>query len=355
MSMNVTECMYKAIDPDVREKILGCLFGGAAGDALGYPVEFMNRKQISEKYGPEGILYYILKDGLASFTDDTQMLLFTLEGILLWRDKLKKRYDGAALKNSLYEAYRDWYFTQVKDDQRKELHKPCTQLYLQKSMHKCMAPGFTCIRSLRDKKKGSITNQYNESKGNGGVMRVAPIGFSFSREEYSLEDIMYMGAESAALTHGHPLGFISAGAMAGLINECIYGKSASLASAVRLSLDAVMKLFESYPAASELNELVTHAMALTTADGDDVTHIDMLGNSFCAESALAIAVYCAIKYEKDFDRAIQIAVNFDGDSDTVAAITGNILGAWKGVGCIDAKWTEPLHMDEYLEVLKYYF
>ena len=58
-------------------------------------------------------------------------------------------------------------------------------------------------------------------------MRVAPIGFMFSRDHSSPEEIMKkvirLGAESAALTHGHPLGFISAGMMAGLINECVYG------------------------------------------------------------------------------------------------------------------------------------
>ena len=69
---------------------------------------------------------------------------------------------------------------------------------------------------------------------------------------------------------------------------------------------------------------------------------------------MAIAIYCALRYQDDFDPAIRTAVNFDGDSDTVAAVTGNILGAWKGIGFIDQKWIEPLRMDQYLKVLEVY-
>ena len=217
-----------------------------------------------------------------------------------------------------------------------------------------MGPGFTCMRSLRSKRAGSIENPLNDSKGNGGVMRVAPIGFYFPRNVYSLEEVMQMGAESAALTYGHPLGYISAAMMAGLVNECVYGVSETLKDAVMLSLDATMKMFAHIPEVHELHTLVTAAMELAQDDGDAVAHIAMLGHSACAESTMAIAIYCALRYEDSFDQAIRTAVNFNGDSDTIAAVTGNILGAWKGIKCIDQKWIEPLHLEEYLKVLEFY-
>ena len=64
-------------------KYRGCLIGGAAGDALGYPVEFMSLASIKEKYGKTGIVEYELHDGTALISDDTQMTLFTATGILL--------------------------------------------------------------------------------------------------------------------------------------------------------------------------------------------------------------------------------------------------------------------------------
>lgn len=351
--------MQKERKPTVKEKIQGCLYGGAVGDALGYPVEFLSLDEIRAKYGLEGIRYYDLKNGRAPFSDDTQMLLFTLEGIYMWQDKLLKRHDGAKLKNTLYEAYRDWYFTQENDTPRKEKHKPRTQLYLLESMHCRRGPGFTCIRALRMKKPGSIGNPYNDSKGNGGVMRVAPIGFMFPREEHSgpefLKEVIRLGAESAALTHGHPLGFISAGMMAGLINECVYGKSDDLREMILCALNNTHAVFGTVPSMSELTGLIVKAMALAGENGDAVEHIAQLGhNSACAESTMAIAIYCALRYQDDFDQAIRTAVNFDGDSDTVAAVTGNILGAWKGINFIDRKWIDPLHLDEYLAALNEY-
>lgn len=67
------------------DKIQGCLIGGAAGDALGYAVEFMSAGNISKCYGKNGIDHYKLdmETGKALVSDDTQMTLFTAAGILL--------------------------------------------------------------------------------------------------------------------------------------------------------------------------------------------------------------------------------------------------------------------------------
>ena len=65
------------------DKILGCLVGGAAGDALGYPIEFNNVKSILKEFGEQGIQEYVLSDGKALISDDTQMTLFTAAGLLL--------------------------------------------------------------------------------------------------------------------------------------------------------------------------------------------------------------------------------------------------------------------------------
>lgn len=59
--------MQKDQKPTVEEKKQGCLYGGAAGDALGYAVEFLSLDQIRAKYGPNGIQYYELKDGTGAF------------------------------------------------------------------------------------------------------------------------------------------------------------------------------------------------------------------------------------------------------------------------------------------------
>ena len=61
-----------------EDKALGCLVGGAAGDALGYTVEFLSLRDIQRRFGPEGIRDYVVdtRSGNALVSDDTQMTLF---------------------------------------------------------------------------------------------------------------------------------------------------------------------------------------------------------------------------------------------------------------------------------------
>ena len=65
------------------DKYRGCLIGGAAGDALGYAVEFLDEATILKRYGEKGITEYDLVNGVAEISDDTQMTLFTANGLLL--------------------------------------------------------------------------------------------------------------------------------------------------------------------------------------------------------------------------------------------------------------------------------
>ena len=82
---------------------------------------------------------------------------------------------------------------------------------------------------------------------------------------------------------------------------------------------------------------------------DDLAAIRELGEGWVAEETLAIAVYCAIRYQQDFRKAITVSVNHDGDSDSTGAVTGNILGAYLGFEKIPLKYIEPLELKEVIE------
>ena len=75
------------------DRFSGCLIGGAAGDALGYAVEFMWEKDIFARYGKNGITEYSPEHGLARISDDTQMTLFTAAGLLLGTERGKAADD----------------------------------------------------------------------------------------------------------------------------------------------------------------------------------------------------------------------------------------------------------------------
>ena len=157
----------------------------------------------------------------------------------------------------------------------------------------------------------------NNSKGCGGVMRVAPAGLF-----YCGEDAFRMGAEFAALTHGHPSGFLSAGVLAYLVAAMIGGAE------LEAAIEQALVILGSYAGHDECTQALEQAVALARADCPDLEAVTRLGEGWVGEETLAIAVYCALKYRDDFKKALIAAVNHSGDSDSTGAVTGNILGAY---------------------------
>ncbi len=106
------------------------------------------------------------------------------------------------------------------------------------------------------------------------------------------------------------------------------------------------KLFEGDPNLPALTEIINKAVLLSENDADDLDNIHALGEGWVAEETMAIAIYCALKYQNDFSRAIIAAVNHGGDSDSTGAVTGNILGAMVGYEAIDEKWKKNLELHD---------
>lgn len=98
---------------DHLNQIRGSLFGGAVGDALGYAIEFWSENEIFSKFGQSGITSYVYdkKTGKALISDDTQMTLFTANGLLVGNTRLSMRGIGANPHVYVASAYQDWLKT----------------------------------------------------------------------------------------------------------------------------------------------------------------------------------------------------------------------------------------------------
>ncbi len=312
----------------------GCLLGGAIGDALGNPVEFLRYSQIQEWYGQGGIQDLLGGSlGVAEITDDTQMTLFTAEGIL--RAETRGNLKGICHPPTVvYHAYLRWLFTQ---DQVKISRGSTYDGWLIgiPELHNRRAPGNTCLSALRSLEMGQRDHPLNNSKGCGGVMRVAPAGLF-----YPVDSAFDLGADFAAITHSHPSGYLSAGTLAYLIACLMEGMP--LPGAVEESI----KKLEQYPNHEECVQVLKKAIHLVQEDLDDPEAIWQIGEGWVGEEALAIAVYCSLKYPNDFQQALIAAVNHDGDSDSTGAITGNILGAALGIEAIPLDWQEKVELRE---------
>ena len=325
-----------------KDKFRGCLIGGAAGDALGYAVEFCRYPEIISKYGPDGITEYMLNKGKALISDDTQMTLFTAAAFL---EDIMEEYSEEAVRN----CYKDWYLTQMMpfDVVKDSINGKTNHSFLlqNRELFNRRAPGCTCMNAIGEGALGTPEDPINESKGCGGIMRVAPIGLYYTDSSSDVGDIASFGGLAAAMTHGHELGYIPSAAFTYIINALGRGET-SVKKAALDSLDVVSEL---YPDAEYLDyfcSLIKDAVCLAESDTNDARALDELGEGWVAEETLAVAVYCSVKYQNDFDKALTVSVNHDGDSDSTGAVTGNILGTLIGYDAIPEKYKTNLELHD---------
>jgi ADP-ribosylglycohydrolase len=317
----------------IINKVRGSMIGGAVGDALGYQIEFdrgVKPKQVTRFRDNHGII-----------SDDTQMTLFTACG-LLWR-KTRHHLRGIAISpaEAIYYAYLDWLGTQ----QRVSEHNSISWIKDIPELNVLRAPGMTCLSALSSGLQGTLEEPINDSKGCGGVMRIAPIALCTDED-----DIGRISAESCAITHGHPLAILSAYVLGLIIHYAFidYSITDAAKTAIEKMNDWVSKIDDDRYLDEEeyLIDLLNEAIELAKTDIEDQVAIRKLGEGWVAEESVAIAVYCAAKYEDDFESAIVAAANHDGDSDSTAAIAGNIIGAKLGYDKIPDYYKDNIELKD---------
>lgn len=358
-----------------EDRFVGCLLAGACGDALGEPVELWDLDQIFHEYGPLGTRELsITVDGKATFTDDTQMTLFTAEALLSTvlsllashRDLMTFQVDDAL--PGLHQSYLRWLSTQREESQSFLFHevKDRGMLVNEEGLRHRRGPGQTCRMSLKSGAVGTPYNKINDSKGCGGIMRVAPCGlfvhgpFSFLSSDDKAGLAFQLGCLAAAVTHTHPSGWLSSGCHASIISRLISGD---------MLIDAINKtipLLESHRNHEETRAKMMEAKDLAlefvkefeveTAEPPHplellkqklvLKHLHSLGRGFIGEEALGMSLYCALitQKEKDVEKALCYAVNHGGDSDSTGAITGNLVGAMYGEAAIPTRWRDSIEM-----------
>ena len=212
------------------------------------------------------------------------------------------------------------------------------------------APGLTCISALETIMKGS--EPINNSKGCGGIMRIAPIPlYGLSQNRISNVAILNeLAADASKITHEHPLGYIPAYITSHIIYRLATDEFPSRETFKDYVCEAMQMADEKYD--SQINELQTlHTLidkALILADQNIPDHeaIREIGEGWVAEETLAIAIYCVGKHFKDFEKALIASVNHGGDSDSTGAVTGNILGAAIGYDAIPQYFKNDLELHD---------
>jgi ADP-ribosyl-[dinitrogen reductase] hydrolase len=319
------------MDRRTPDHFSGCLLGGAIGDALGAAVEFLSLGDIRHRFGPAGLTDYAPAYGrLGALTDDTQMTLFTAEGLIQADDRGRERgtWDPPSM---VHAAYLRWLATQG-DTSAHPLFDPHPQVGLAalSELNSQRAPGNTCLSALRGRDFGTMDQPLNSSKGAGGIMRIAPVGLAF-------EQPFEMACRIAALTHGHPSGYLAAGAFAVVIARLVAGNDLHEAAT------AAAEELARWPRHQQTLQALEAGLDLAEKPPATPERVEQLGEGWVAEEALAIGVYCALVAD-GFSHGVLLAVNHGGDSDTTGTLTGQLLGTMVGRQALPARWLSGLEL-----------
>jgi ADP-ribosylglycohydrolase len=181
-------------------------------------------------------------------------------------------------------------------------------------------------------------------------MRIAPVGLWCARLDEGMskdrvaKHALELGADVAALTHGHPTGQLAAGFVAAVVAML------ALETPLPEALDRAAAQLCKRPGHAETMAAVEHARKLAAIGDPRADYVARLGEGWNAEEAVAIAVYCALA-APDFDAGVRLAVNHDGDSDSTGAIAGHLLGALHGIEAVPTRLTNGLELVDVLAVI----
>jgi ADP-ribosylglycohydrolase len=288
------------------------LLGMACGDALGAPTEFIRLHQIQARYGPQGIQE---PPDPALYTDDTQMALYLTRALVE-----APTADLDTLMAAVSRQFIAW------------LHDPTMAQ---------RAPGNTCITGVRNLERGVPWRESGvaRSKGCGSAMRVPPVGYLYQEDPDRLRQV---ASASGILTHGHPAADAASIGMAYLIKLALDGRPVE-------EWTEILLIFTE--GVSEEFDAVIRKVPACLEWEDEEAALRYLGEGWVGEEAVALALYCVLRYPDDYAAAVRRGANSNGDSDSVACLAGALSAARLGPEAIPRRWLERLEDRDEIESL----
>ncbi len=278
-----------------REHIHGLMLGVAIGDSLGLAREGLCRRRALKMFG-KNTLRYQLWPGTGIYSDDTQLMLLTAQALL------KSRSDGPAFRSNLQSRLK-WYLL---------------SLPVGIGRATLLSAGKCWFRRLR------LPSGVN-SAGNGAATRALINALAIHGTGHRLSRWV---EESTKLTHTHPLAINGCQVLAALADHAATCKPEKFDS--MLALDVAIDNSTCPDIRRKLKSLKPFLrqqrspMAVARHFG-----WERYITGFIVPTTV-MATYCWLRYPSDFKRAVQSAIHLGGDSDSVAAVVGGLVGAHVG-------------------------
>jgi ADP-ribosylglycohydrolase len=334
----------KATQTDRRDRVMGCLLGGAVADALGGPLEFRNSKDIIATFGARGLRDFAPLHGtVGALTDDSQLMLFAAEAMLRVRvmsHGYRTYYPPTIIRNAL----RRWLLTQRHIgpapehlDTARGWLLDIPELWVERQ------PDKITLLALKRRGLGTPEEAITESAGAGAISRCAPAAM------FPIDDPFRLATEIAAITHGHPHGLVACGYHAVIISQLMHGTT------IQVAVEAAISRGKYIAGQGEPMRLVRYAIERANQvrfAGIDPSwfELEQIGDGKLAHDALGLALYCALCHpeptQESFEKAVVLATNHSGNSTTVGVLTGQILGTMHGMAVIPPRWLAQLELRE---------
>ncbi len=287
---------------DLADRARAALLAHACGDRFGAPLEFISGPSVRTR-----------PVQLGNWTDDTHMSLYLGEAIL--------EHGPGTLQidrfgDAVGAAFVRW------------MHDPLTP---------STAPGNTCLAGVAnfERDRDWRTSGVAASDGCGAVMRIVPLALAFRGDA-----LLEAARISARITHAHPNAEEAAMAGAWLVHRILQtGRWGT-----DLVGEAIRGLEGPWSRGGSVVESLRAALAWVRRGEDwlDEPAIPPGDGGWRAGSALGLAVAAALRWPADLGTAVEKAARIRGDSDSVACLTGALLGAALGTRAIPADWLATL-------------
>ena len=291
----------------IKDRIAGCLWGQAIGDALGLGTEFMSRDEVSHNY-PEGLSNYSqIGEDFGRWTDDTDMMLCIAMAIIADKDVKPK---------TIAHNFKEWYKSSPVD-----IGVTTAKIL---SLYEYEGSPFEVARMMW-KRSGK------NNAGNGGVMRTSVVGLWN-------EDVAENAERICRLTHADPRCAGSCVIISDLINSLVWQDKG-------LSFDELLQIGEKYD--GRIRPYLETAMngILEDFELDDE---QTMGYTL---KTMGCAAWCLYHVDNFMEGLLKV-VNAGGDADTNAAVTCAVLGAKYGRKVIPEYYIQNLNRkDEYEEMI----
>ncbi len=290
-----------------RARFVGALIGTFVGDALGMPVEGWSWRDIRRQFG-EIREMLPARLGAGTYTDDTVLMIALAESLIAREGHL----DPEDLQVRFRAAY----------DPRRGFGAGMHRLV---RLWDLGIPWREAARSLFD----------GGSYGNGGAMRVAPVGVLYHSD---LTHVYEAARLQASVTHAHPLGQEGAALQALAVALAVQSEPEHFAPETFIEeLEAALP-----PSAETYRRALMLAWDLRDRWEDRDLIVRKLGNRSSAHRSVPTAIFSFITFWQSFEEALVYAVSLGGDTDTLAAMTGAIAGAFHGVSAVPQRWWDAL-------------